>query len=121
LVLGEAGGLTVVVVLVLDRWDVAAGAVQAAVVEPVDVLQRREFDVVEAAPGAAAADEFGLVQADEGLGGGVVVGVAPLLSTDLMAPAASRRSVLRRPLEPGCTPRSGSSPLTWCIGDGHTA
>jgi hypothetical protein len=71
LVLGEAGDLTVVVVLVLDRRDVAAGAAEASVVEPVDVLQRREFDVVEAAPGAAAADELGLVQADEGLGGGV--------------------------------------------------
>src|SRR3954451_24661930 len=75
-VLDEAGDRTVVVVLVLDRWDVADGAVQPAVVEPVDVLQGGQFDVVEAAPGAAAADEFGLVEADEGLGGGVVVGVA---------------------------------------------
>jgi hypothetical protein len=59
-VLGEAGDLTVVVVLVLDGRDVADGAVEPAVVEPVDVLQSRQFDVVEAAPGAAAADEFGL-------------------------------------------------------------
>ncbi len=45
-------------------------------VEPVDVLQRGEFDVVEAAPGAAASDEFGLVEADEGLGGGVEAPIA---------------------------------------------
>jgi hypothetical protein len=75
-VLGGAGDRTVVVVLELDRWDVAAGAVEASVVEPVDVLQRGQLDVVEAAPGAAAADELGLVEADEGLGGGVVVGRA---------------------------------------------
>jgi hypothetical protein len=76
LVLGEAGDRTVVVVLVFDRWDVAAGGVQAAVVEPVDPFQGRDLDVVEAAPGAAAADEFGLVEADQGLGGGVVERVA---------------------------------------------
>ena len=52
-------------------------AVQAAVVEPVDVLQGGELDVVEALPRPSTADELGLVQADEGLGGGVVVGVAP--------------------------------------------
>ena len=75
-VLGEAGDCTVVVVLELDGWDVAAGAVYAAVVEPVDVLQRGQFDVVEAAPGPAAADELGLVETDEGLGGGVVERVA---------------------------------------------
>jgi hypothetical protein len=51
LVLGEAGDLTVVVVLELDGRDVGAVAVEPAVVEPVDVLQGREFDVVEAAPG----------------------------------------------------------------------
>ncbi len=70
-VLGEAGDRTVVVVLELDRWDVAAGAVESSVVEPVDVLQGGQFDVVEALPRAAAADEFGLVETDEGLGGGV--------------------------------------------------
>jgi hypothetical protein len=50
LVLGEAGDRTVVVVLELDRRDVAAGAVQPAVVEPVDVFKGGEFDVVEAFP-----------------------------------------------------------------------
>jgi hypothetical protein len=75
-VLGEAGDRTVVGVLELDRRDVAAGAVQPAVVEPIHPLQRRQLDVVEAPPGTAAADEFGLVETDQGLCGGVVVGVA---------------------------------------------
>src|SRR4051794_37381673 len=35
-----------------------------------------ELDVVEALPWPAAANEFGLVEADQGFGGGVVVGVA---------------------------------------------
>jgi hypothetical protein len=56
-VLGEAGDRTVVVVFELDRWDVAAGAVEAVVVEPVDVLQSGQVDVVEAAPGTAATEE----------------------------------------------------------------
>lgn len=47
LVLGEAGDLTVTLGLELDGRDAAAVAVQAAVVEPVDALQRRELDVIE--------------------------------------------------------------------------
>ena len=45
---GEGGDRTVVGVLELDGWNVAAGAVQPAVVEPVDVLHGGELDVVEA-------------------------------------------------------------------------
>jgi hypothetical protein len=66
----------VTVVVVLGGWDVAAGAVQPVVVEPVDPLEGAHFDVVEAFPGASAADQLGLEQADHGLCGGVVVGVA---------------------------------------------
>ncbi len=40
---GPARNWTVADVLVLDRWDVAAGAVQSAVVEPVDLLQGGQF------------------------------------------------------------------------------
>jgi hypothetical protein len=36
------------------RWNVAAGRVQPAVVEPVDPFQDWELDLVEPAPGAAA-------------------------------------------------------------------
>jgi hypothetical protein len=42
----------------------------------VDVLQRRECAIVDAAPGTATAYELGLVQADQRLSGGVVAEVA---------------------------------------------
>ena len=94
--LGAEGGYrTGVGVLELDGWDVAAGAVQTAVVEPVDVLENGELHVVEPSPGPAAADELGLVEPDEGLGGGVVVGVA-LVSDDLR-PGSGRCLTAGRP------------------------
>jgi hypothetical protein len=72
----EAGDRTVVLLLVLDWWIVAAGAVQPSVVVPVDVLQGGELDVAQALPRAAAADEPGSVQADKRLGCGVVKAAA---------------------------------------------
>ena len=68
-------GSSVVELLELGGWDVAEFAVQAAVVEPVDPGERRQFDVVGVAPGALAADEFGLVEPVHRLGEGVVVAV----------------------------------------------
>ena len=62
--------------LELRGGDHAELAVQAAVVEPVDVLQGGVFDVVQAAPGAAVPDQLGLVQPVEGLGERVVIAVA---------------------------------------------
>jgi hypothetical protein len=62
--------------LKLRRWDVADGLQEPPVVEPVDPLQGGVLDLVEALPGAAPADQLGLVQPDDGLGEGVVVGVA---------------------------------------------
>ena len=47
------GGLTVVAVLELGRWDEADLAVESSVVEPVDVFEGGELDVVEAAPGSS--------------------------------------------------------------------
>src|SRR5581483_6788217 len=55
---------------------VVGGAVEAPVVEPVDPLEGGELDVVDGAPGASSSDQFGLVEADGGLGQGVVVAVA---------------------------------------------
>jgi hypothetical protein len=52
----------------LGRRDVADGLQEPAVVEPVDPLQGGVLDLVDALPGAAAADQFGLVRADDGLG-----------------------------------------------------
>ena len=54
------GGLTVVAVFELGGWDESELAVQAAVVEPVDVLEGGELDMVEPLPGSSAAGELGL-------------------------------------------------------------
>ena len=56
--------------------DHADLAVEASVVKPVDVFEGGDLDVVDRAPGAAAVDQFGLVETDCRLGEGVVVGVA---------------------------------------------
>ena len=68
--------LTVVVGFEVGRGGVGgvAGdlAVKSAVVEPVDVGEGGELDVVEAAPGPAAVDELPLVEPVEALGEGVV-------------------------------------------------
>jgi hypothetical protein len=56
------------VVLVLGRWDQADLAVQASVVKPVDVLRDGDLKVVDALPGAAVADQFGLEEGVEGFG-----------------------------------------------------
>ncbi len=56
--------------------DVADGFEQAAVVEPIDPFEGCHLDGFEAAPRAASVDHLGLVEAVDGLGQGVVVGVA---------------------------------------------
>ena len=48
--------MTVVVVFVLDGWGQPDLAVQASVVEPVDVLGGGDLEVVDALPGTIAAD-----------------------------------------------------------------
>jgi hypothetical protein len=68
--------LSLVCGLELCRWDIADGLQETAVVEPVDPFQGGVLDLVDALPGAAPADQLGLVQADDRLGQGVVVGVA---------------------------------------------
>jgi hypothetical protein len=67
--------LIVVGVLVGGRGGVAGaggdGAVEAAVVEPVDVFQGGELDVADTRPGAVVVDEFPLVEAVERFGQGI--------------------------------------------------
>ena len=59
-------------------WRDPAGVVvvDAPVVEPVDPFQGGELEVAEAPPGAAVADEFGLVEPDDRLGQRVVVALS---------------------------------------------
>src|SRR5487761_1625387 len=59
------------------RWrQVVAGAVEAPGVVPVDPPESGQLDVVDAPPGALAADQLGLVKAVDRLGQGVVTRVA---------------------------------------------
>jgi hypothetical protein len=66
----------VVGLLKFDGRDVAVYLEQTVVVEPVDPVQRRGFDLVHGARRAVAADQFGLEQPDHGFGQGVVGSVA---------------------------------------------
>ena len=60
--------------LELGRRDHADLAVEATMVEPVDVLESLELDVIEAAP-RSPVNQLGLVQAVERFGERVVVRV----------------------------------------------
>ncbi len=66
--LDDRDALTVVGGLELGRRDVAVLGdltVETALVEPVDVAERGELDVVEAPPGTVAIDQLPLVEAVE--------------------------------------------------------
>ena len=64
--------LTVVGLVELDGSDVADLAVEANVVEPVDVDERVEVDVADVSPGSVALDQLCLVETDRRLGHGIV-------------------------------------------------
>lgn len=51
-------------------------AVQATIVEPVDVVRRRGLDVVDTRPRAAVADQLGLIERVQRLSHRVVVAIA---------------------------------------------
>lgn len=68
--------ITVVEGLVLRGRQVAAVLVQPAVVEPVDPFEGGDFDLVNGPRGALGLDQFGLVEAVDRFGEGVVVAVA---------------------------------------------
>jgi hypothetical protein len=59
-----------------QRHHVAEAHDLADVVEPVDPLQGGVLDLVDPLPWVAPADQLGLVQPDDGLGQGGVVGIA---------------------------------------------
>ena len=65
-----------ILLLVLGRGQVPQRFQQALRVEPGDPLERRELDVVEAAPGPGLANDLRLEQPDHRLGERVVVRVA---------------------------------------------
>jgi hypothetical protein len=66
------GGVTQVVGLLILRWGCPSDRPEEPlVIEPVHPLEGREFDVLQAAPGAAPTDDLGLVQAVDRLSEGV--------------------------------------------------
>jgi hypothetical protein len=65
----------IVVRLGFGRWDVPDRPQQALVVEPVDPLERGQFDVLQILPGTAVND-FCLVETVDRFGQRVVVGIA---------------------------------------------
>jgi len=68
--------LTVVEVFDLGRWSLADLAVQATMVEPVDVLEGGELQLIEGAPGPAPSDQLALVEPDGRFGDRVVDRIA---------------------------------------------
>ena len=72
----ETDSCSVVDFFCLDRCEVIDRLVGSLVVEPVDPVQGAEFEMIDVSPGSFWSDQLGLVDADLGLGQGVVVGVA---------------------------------------------
>lgn len=68
--------VTVVGLFQFGWWEVPAGLEHAAVVEPVDVFQGGDLDLFNGPPWTAGFDQFGLEQADDRFGQGVVIGIA---------------------------------------------
>jgi hypothetical protein len=68
--------VSVVSGLCFDRREVPAVLEGSATVEPVDPFGGGDLEVVEALPRPLFLDQFGLVEADDGLGQGVVVGLS---------------------------------------------
>jgi hypothetical protein len=73
--LGDRDGLTVVGLFQLGGWDHADLAVKASVVEPVDVFQGGELDVIEPSPWAFRSDQLGLIEPVETLSQSIVIGI----------------------------------------------
>ena len=100
-------GSIVVLVLGLEGWLPAEAVHEAAGVVPVDPVGGGELDfegvgeaVVERGRGCAGADAFGLVEADDALGEGIVIRIANGSDrcdrTDLREPlGVAQRGVLR--------------------------
>jgi len=68
--------LLVVTLRKFNRWQVAEGFEKAPVVEPIYPFEGCKFDLLQVTPGTVMVDQFGLIQADEGLGQGVVIEIA---------------------------------------------
>ncbi len=61
-----------VLMLVLDRWDVPDRGVQPGLVEPVHPEKGCQLEIIDASPWSFPSDALGLVEPDHALGQGVV-------------------------------------------------
>lgn len=68
--------LGVAAILGFGRRNVAYGLQEPAIVEPVDLGERRELDGFEGSPRTTPMDDFGLVEAVDRFGESVVVAVS---------------------------------------------
>ena len=66
----------VVALLGLGRRDVADGLQEPSVVEPIDPFEGGELDGLEAAPRSAPMDHLGFVEAVDGFGESIVIGIS---------------------------------------------
>lgn len=73
---GGPSELTIVSCFGFGGWNVADRPEQAAVIEPVDPFERRQFDGLQIAPRTAFMNDFRLVQTVNRLGQRIVVRVA---------------------------------------------
>jgi len=84
---GEVAGL------VLGGWDVAERFVQAAGVEPANVLHSGELELGAGAPDTIS-DKLGLEAVDERLGEGIIVGISDRADRDQDAVVVERLGVV---------------------------
>ena len=68
--------VTIILLLLLYRGQVAVGFEQPVVVEPPGLFERSELDVLHVAPRASAAENLCLEEPDDRFGQGIVVRIA---------------------------------------------
>jgi hypothetical protein len=82
--------LSPIINLELRWWNIADGFQEPAMIEPVDPFQSSVFYLIEVLPGSPVPYDLGLVEADDRLGQGVVVSVAPGSTSSPAAPPSIR-------------------------------
>lgn len=68
--------IRIVGLLELCRWDVVNSGVETSVVPPLDPASSCQLELVDCSPRSLLPDDLGLVETDDGLGEGVVIGIS---------------------------------------------
>jgi hypothetical protein len=85
--------VSVVLLLDFDRGAHVELAVEALVVRPPHVFERREFDLLDSAPASPSPDELGLVEPVDGLSQGTLSKQSPTVPVEGVAPSSTILSV----------------------------